>query len=149
MKKITILFLSLFFVLPSHSNPMNEGMEYKCTTVAMHRIDGEKMDEIKVAANVKPFYIALRNNTLSARYKIMNAPEVADDNSRLIKISIEEDGGRQFDVLKFIKNRKDGVNTIQVFKELNISDQTLTMKSFAEYTGMSAMLRVVSSCRIE
>ena len=149
MKKITILFLSLFFVLPSHSNPMNEGMEYKCTTVAMHRIDGEKMYEFKVPANAKPFYIALRNNTLSARYKIMNAPEVAGDNSRLIKISIEEDGGRQFDVLKFIKNRNDGVNTIQVFKELNISDQTLTMTDFAEYTGMSAMLRNVSRCRIE
>lgn len=149
MKKITILFLSLFFVLPSHSNPMIEGMEYKCTTFAMHRIDGEKIDEIKVSANAKPFYIALRNNVLSAGFKITNAPEVSDNNARLTKISIDEDEGRQFDTATFIKTRKDGVNTIKVFKELSISDQSVMLASIAEYTGFSAIIRVLSRCRVE
>ena len=149
MKKIIILFLSLFFSLPSHSNPMNEGMEYKCTTFAIHRIDGGKIDEITVATNTKPFYIALINNILSARFKIMNAPEVADNNARLTKISIDEDEGRQFDTATFIKTRKDGVSTVKVFKELNISDQSVMLASFSEYTGMSAMLRILSRCRVE
>ena len=149
MKNVIIFITFLIFLLPSHSNPMNEGTEYKCITIAMYRIDGEMKDEMKLPANIKPFYITFRNNVLFAKYKILNAPEMADDNAKLTKTSIENDQGRKFDVSNFVKNRKDGENNINIFKELNVKDSTLMMASISKYTGMTAILQTVSSCKIE
>jgi hypothetical protein len=146
MKKILTPLTLLPFMFPSHSSPMNEGVEYKCTPVAMHRIAGDKVDEMKLPANTKPFYITLRNKVLYANYKLINAPEVTDNNSKLIKTSIEIDNGRKFDASAFVKTRNDGENTVNIFRELNVKDQTLTMVSISKYTDMPAILRTISNC---
>jgi len=152
MKKIIILTTFLFFALPSHADPMIEGKEYKCKTAGtkrMNRTNGEVIDVMKASGEEVPFYIMLRNNILSAKFKMMNYGVTADNNSRLTNTSIRYEEGHKYDVSTFTKTREDGETIVEVIKELNINDPRLVMVSTVKYTGVLAMLMIVSNCVIE
>ena len=146
MKKITIFVATLIFVNICKSKPLSEGLEYRCITTAIHRIVGNKMEEINVPLNTKPFYIVETNNTLTARYREPNMPEVSYNNATLLKIDLREDQGRKFDVAFFIKNRKDSENDIRIFKELNVKTKHITMTTISKYSETPGALRMIHYC---
>ena len=147
MKKYLVLVSGFVLLSACNSNPLSAGQEFKCTTVAIHRIVGNKMEEIKVPSNTKPFYIAEKNTSLVARYREPGSPEVSDNNAMLVKSEVADDQGRKFDVAIYKKIRKDGENEIRIFKEINGKTTQLTMASLSKYTDTPAVaLRMVHFC---
>ena len=146
MRKIAIFPMILLCTITCNSKPLAVGVEYKCTTVAIHRFMGNKIEEIKVPSNAKSFYISERNNSLIAKYKEAGASEVSDNNAILLKTEITEDQGRKFDTSFFIKKRNDGENQIQILKEINVQSKIIAMVSFSKYTELPGMLRMIHQC---
>jgi hypothetical protein len=146
MKKITIFVASLIIVITGNAKPLSVGVEYRCTTAAIHRIVGDKAEEIKVPSNAKPIYITEKNNTLLAKYMDPGSPEVSDNNAMLVKTEVADEKGRKFDVAIYKKMRKDGENQIRIFKEINGKSTQITMMTLSRYTEMPAALRMIYFC---
>ena len=146
MKQITIFVATLIFVNVCNSKPLTEGLEYRCITTAIKRINGNNVQDIKVPPNAKPFHISEKNNTLQARYKESPSTEVAGNNSILVKAEVANDQGRKFDVAIYKKSRSDGETEIHIFKEINGKTAQINMTIISKYTDTTSTMRMNHVC---